>query len=147
MSNCNPQTDQILVFLVSFYVNVSFFSPFIPYWELLKHTNAVSAIQNSPTTLPLPFWDFKASIWSWFPWLIPFLARIAIFFFILLLRPCLLKCLISFIPQSVQALEDSFHKWPPAIALTFWAVQSHPLPLDDPHLDPQAGIALQPRLT
>ena len=50
-----------------------------------------------------------------------------------------LRYLTSFIQQSVQALGDSFCKWPPTTALAFWSVQFHPLPPNDPYQDPQAG--------
>ena len=69
---------------------------FLSSFDLLRTTDIVSAIQNLPTTLPLPFGDFKLNIWSLFSWLIPFPGPIAAFFFILVFRPCLLKYLISF---------------------------------------------------
>ena len=88
-------------------------------------------------------WDFKTNIWSCFSCLTPFLGPIAALL-LLLLGHCLLRYLLSFIQQSVQALGDSFCKQPLATPLAFQAIQFHPLPLNDPYPDPQAGTTLCP---
>ena len=69
-------------------------------FELLRITDAVSATQNLPPTLPLPSGYFKANIWSWLSWLIPFLGPTIAFFFILVFRPCLLKYLIQILHST-----------------------------------------------
>ena len=64
------------------------------------------------------WWDFKTNIWPWFSWLTPFLGPITALLFIVAFGPRLLRYLMSFIQQSIQALVDSFYKQPLATALS-----------------------------
>ena len=118
-------TDRLDLSVPSFLPSERFILSFILWLEIIEnYWCSVSHTEFTYYSLPLLFWDFKANIWSGSSWLIPFTGPIAAFFFILF-RPCLFKYLISIIQQSIQALEDSFHKWPPASTLTFRAVQFH----------------------